>query len=648
MDGSKWLKRQSRQSTGGLNHRPSKHASDAGDASPVSLASSQTTASSRASRLSAVSLPKGGPGKQEGRSQEERRSSADIDGVEYDINGRRSRERGPEGTKKLASRWCGVCEKEFTRLRRPHKCRMCRAFVCAPCSPSRLYVQGSGEHQRACKRCAGVSAPRVVAMASPQKAASRTLVSHAPVNATVGSALRENSRRARARVFSSRKPATAAIPRASADLKLTSVCSPARVLAEVPSGAFVATGTARPVAGAGVRVGVLDAVRAAEGSNGGDIGGGFESPRHVGSDLSEGGSVIVTPGAMTVENSSDSPAARGSGASASLSPVAPEGGLPPVSTAPADHDDKKVEGLIGADDADGGAKSSAILRRLPMRATRDVIGTGVTAGAGSVSDDAVGEVTAFPVDNGEDHDTLLSTAKDGDEEGKMVLEVMTPGAVPPRPARQQQPAPSLEEGATSERQANVVPEVVPPPIASELEDTMAELAPELLDVRNDGSDGSATTEANSVGGPFVCEGVSDREEAEERGHGSIVSGADHSGKEATCSENVMAHEPVNHEVVSSVSLSEPGNRNTVFGASNGEHVAVIESQTRGPVSSTPELHESRKHLFAAAKIPAVDGGSQGVGEKGWLFVLKEAIEKGSSCCHKGGTGGPSAGRTAII
>lgn len=509
-------------------------------------------------------------------------------------------------------------------------------------------MPGSGEHQRACKRCAGNSAPRVVAMASPQKAASRTLASRAPVNATVGSALRENSRRARARVFSSRKPATAAMPGASADLKLTSVCSPACVLAEVPSGAFVATGTASPVAGAGVRVGGLDAVRAVEGSSGGDVGGGFESPLHVGSDLSEGGSVMVTPGATTDENSADSPAARGSSASASLSPVTPERGLPPVSTAPADHDDRKVEGLIGADDADGGAKTSAISSRLPTRATRDVNGTSVTVGAGSVSDDAVGEVTVWPVDNGEDHDTLFSTAKGGDEEGKMVLEVMTPGTVPPRPAQQQQPASSLEECAMSERQASAVPEVVPLSIASEVEGTMAELAPELVDVRDDDSDGSATTEANSVGGPFVCNGVSDRGEAEERGHGHIVGSADHSGKEATCSENVMAHETVNHKVVSSVSLSESGNRKTVAVASNEGHVAVIESPTRGPVSSTSELHESRRHVFAAAKVPAVDGGSQGVGEKGWLVVLKEAIEKGSSCCHKGGTRGPSAGRAAIV
>lgn len=68
-------------------------------------------------------------------------------------------------------RWCGVCETEFTRLRRPHRCRQCMEAVCAQCSPARLPVpgSGSGELKRTCKLCAQDSmAPQIDAVVSPQ------------------------------------------------------------------------------------------------------------------------------------------------------------------------------------------------------------------------------------------------------------------------------------------------------------------------------------------------------------------------------------------------------------------------------------------------------------------------------------------------
>ena len=69
-------------------------------------------------------------------------------------------------------RWCNVCEAEFTRLRRPHRCRRCLEAVCAPCSPARLPVPGSGsaDPKRTCKLCARESLePQVDAVVSPQR-----------------------------------------------------------------------------------------------------------------------------------------------------------------------------------------------------------------------------------------------------------------------------------------------------------------------------------------------------------------------------------------------------------------------------------------------------------------------------------------------
>eukprot|EP00752_Nemacystus_decipiens_P005637 g5101.t1 len=72
----------------------------------------------------------------------------------------------------LSLRWCAVCEAEFTRLRRPHRCRRCLEAVCAPCSPARLPVPGSGslEPKRTCKLCSGRSArPQVDVVVAPRR-----------------------------------------------------------------------------------------------------------------------------------------------------------------------------------------------------------------------------------------------------------------------------------------------------------------------------------------------------------------------------------------------------------------------------------------------------------------------------------------------
>ncbi|CAN0540586.1 unnamed protein product, partial [Ectocarpus sp. 8 AP-2014] len=58
---------------------------------------------------------------------------------------------------------CGVCRAEFTRYRRPHRCRACGKAVCATCSPARL-------PKRTCRPCAGDSAiPRVFPVVSPAR-----------------------------------------------------------------------------------------------------------------------------------------------------------------------------------------------------------------------------------------------------------------------------------------------------------------------------------------------------------------------------------------------------------------------------------------------------------------------------------------------
>ncbi|CAN0577970.1 unnamed protein product, partial [Ectocarpus sp. 12 AP-2014] len=74
---------------------------------------------------------------------------------------------------------CGVCRAEFTRYRRPHRCRACGKVVCATCSPARL-------PKRTCKPCAGDSAiPRVFPVASPARGrASPNAVAEEPASAT--------------------------------------------------------------------------------------------------------------------------------------------------------------------------------------------------------------------------------------------------------------------------------------------------------------------------------------------------------------------------------------------------------------------------------------------------------------------------------
>ncbi|CAN0445866.1 unnamed protein product, partial [Pylaiella littoralis] len=84
-------------------------------------------------------------------------------------------------------RWCGVCDAEFTRLRRPHRCRQCLEAVCASCSPARLPVPGTGslELKRTCKACTGnLVGPQIDAVASPHRRA----VAAIPATATPAAA----------------------------------------------------------------------------------------------------------------------------------------------------------------------------------------------------------------------------------------------------------------------------------------------------------------------------------------------------------------------------------------------------------------------------------------------------------------------------
>lgn len=98
-------------------------------------------------------------------------------------------------------RWCSVCEAEFTRLRRPHRCRQCLEAVCAPCSPARLPVpgSGSGDPKRTCKLCARESlAPQVDAVVSPERSSSRAAVPVVPAS-PAGSVRSISSRSSRRR-----------------------------------------------------------------------------------------------------------------------------------------------------------------------------------------------------------------------------------------------------------------------------------------------------------------------------------------------------------------------------------------------------------------------------------------------------------------
>ncbi|CAM9832006.1 unnamed protein product [Sphacelaria rigidula] len=56
-------------------------------------------------------------------------------------------------TPSSVSRCCAVCNNDFTRLRKGHKCRLCRKAVCAPCSTARVPISGFAEPQRACCKC---------------------------------------------------------------------------------------------------------------------------------------------------------------------------------------------------------------------------------------------------------------------------------------------------------------------------------------------------------------------------------------------------------------------------------------------------------------------------------------------------------------
>lgn len=56
---------------------------------------------------------------------------------------------------------CNRCEKTFTPLRRKHHCRSCGLIYCAGCTSARLFLEGSENRKRVCRKCA----PTVVAEA---------------------------------------------------------------------------------------------------------------------------------------------------------------------------------------------------------------------------------------------------------------------------------------------------------------------------------------------------------------------------------------------------------------------------------------------------------------------------------------------------
>merc|ERR1712070_48268 len=51
------------------------------------------------------------------------------------------------------SKWCSVCERSFSLLRRRHHCRTCGRLVCDACSTGRQRVPGSSNTKRVCDEC---------------------------------------------------------------------------------------------------------------------------------------------------------------------------------------------------------------------------------------------------------------------------------------------------------------------------------------------------------------------------------------------------------------------------------------------------------------------------------------------------------------
>eukprot|EP00752_Nemacystus_decipiens_P003957 g3623.t1 len=199
---SDWLRRKSggrrRRSVRGSSPRAARGASTEGRGNPAadrnfsppprdrdvsvdsrtsSIASSTSTT---ISRLSMVSAPPRQPKPRQDDNGGHKPGSRRYGGAVLDRGRRRvSFDEGPPrsaaatsaavvealSSSRPSSTRCTVCQADFTRYRRPHRCRACGEAVCATCSPARM-------PKRTCKRCAGGSAaPRVAATISPSRQA---------------------------------------------------------------------------------------------------------------------------------------------------------------------------------------------------------------------------------------------------------------------------------------------------------------------------------------------------------------------------------------------------------------------------------------------------------------------------------------------
>lgn len=229
-------------------------------------------------------------------------------------------------------RWCSVCEAEFTRLRRPHRCRRCLEAVCAPCSPARLPVPGSGspELKRACKLCAGDNNdPEIDIVASPPRAA----------------------------VAGGRSPASAPPGRRGAQRRSASMGSIARAPFGVLSKAASAVAAGFYPAATAPAAAAADAAAAAEGTEGPgrEVGAGGEGIGGPSVDDDDDGDVFYLPqGVPTGGDSLNAgpPSAGGDGAEGS---EADSFGTPPDSV-----DLAEVNGKAAAA---SGAESGAALEK---------------------------------------------------------------------------------------------------------------------------------------------------------------------------------------------------------------------------------------------------------------------------------------------
>ncbi|CAM9567972.1 unnamed protein product [Choristocarpus tenellus] len=83
--------------------------------------------------------------------------ASDEAGVEVDSIGK------PRKKTVNRKRTCLLCKAELGRIRRLHRCQLCKGVVCASCSTARVEVEGFTDRQRACRTCIGVSPPLVTA-----------------------------------------------------------------------------------------------------------------------------------------------------------------------------------------------------------------------------------------------------------------------------------------------------------------------------------------------------------------------------------------------------------------------------------------------------------------------------------------------------